>query len=47
MNKAILMGRLTADPEIKQEVEENANSVEFDEQEETVDGAEKVPEFMK
>lgn len=33
--------------DMQQEVEENANSVEFDEQEETVDGAEKVPEFMK
>ena len=33
--------------DMQQEVEENANSVEFDEPEETVDGAEKVPEFMK
>lgn len=33
--------------EVDREIEENANSVEFDEPEETVDGAEKVPEFMK
>ena len=33
--------------EVDREIEENANSVEFDEPDETVDGAEKVPEFMK
>ena len=33
--------------EVDREIEENANSVEFDEPEENVDGAEKVPEFMK
>lgn len=33
--------------EVDKEIEKNANSVEFDEPDETVDGAEKVPEFMK
>lgn len=33
--------------EVDREIEENANSVEFDEPEENVDGAEKIPEFMK
>lgn len=33
--------------EVDREIEENANSVEFDEPDETVDGAEKIPEFMK